>query len=144
MDTPSSTEHTSDPKPERMVDQRRAPSRVVPMALSVVQNIIWAFAHALSCFLLQITELFAPFLLLIGIAWSLVPHIIGIANSSLSNATNDQQTKELVDHVTRSFPTQIELAGRILTPHGLIMDGILLMVISAIAATCATWLGRRL
>lgn len=144
MDTPPSTPHNADPKPERMVDHQRAPSRALPMAFSAFQTLIWALAHTLSCFLLQISELFAPFFLIIGIGWTMIPHIIGIASNSVNTATNDQQTKDLVEHVTHSFPTQIELAGRIVTPHGLIMDGILLMIIAAIAATCSTWLGRRL
>lgn len=141
---PPSSPHDTDIKPERMVSQKRPPSSLLSLVFSAFQTIIWALAHTLSCFLLQISELFAPFLLIIGIGWAMIPHIIGIASNSVNTATNDQQTRDLVDHVTHSFPTQIELAGRILTPHGLIMDGILLMIVAAIAATCSTWLGRRL
>lgn len=146
MDTPSSMDTNFPPKPERMATSPRTSSsfNIGAFAFPIIQNCIWAIAHALSCFLLQITELFAPFLLLIGLGWSAIPQIINFANNALNNATSDQQTKDLVEHVTHSVPMQLKVSGHLITPHALIMDGILLMIVAALASTSATWLGRRL
>lgn len=110
----------------------------------LAQTAIWAVAHFAFCFVLQVSELFAPFLLIVGIGWGLVPHIIGLANGTFDTSTADPQTRELIAHISHSFPMKIDVAGHVFTPHGLVVDGFLLMALAALCATACAWLGRRL
>ncbi|MXV44750.1 hypothetical protein GS501_06835 [Saccharibacter sp. 17.LH.SD] len=134
------TPHHAD---ERMVTERKH-SHVSRSYLPFVWEGCWVVSHFACCFLLQIAELFAPFFLIVGIGWSLVPHIIGLASESMDAATHDPQTRNLIDHITHSFPTQLTFSGHVFTPHSLIVDGFFLMALAAAAATLSTWIGRRL
>ncbi|QDH14739.1 hypothetical protein E3E11_01415 [Oecophyllibacter saccharovorans] len=136
----------SDPAPHpipRPTEPAKASIASLFSGLWLTRNIIWAFAHFTACFVLQISEFFAPLLLVLGIGWSLVPHVVGLASHSLNTASADSQTRDLIAHITTSFPMQVEVSGHVLTPHGLIMDGFLLMALTAFCATVSAWLGRQ-
>ncbi|MDF7674011.1 hypothetical protein PT277_07695 [Acetobacteraceae bacterium ESL0709] len=124
--------------------QQSGQSSVGSLLLSGTGAILWAIFHFSFCFLLQVCELFAPLLLIIGFGWACLPSLIGVVSKNVSTVSNDPQTKDLVSHITQSLPTKLEVMGHILTPHGLILDGFLLMAGAAFCATAATWLGRRL
>lgn len=145
----------ADKKPERMTQPSgnipsfpRLPQYHTSSAgsffLAGTRTILWAIFHFSFCFLLQICELFAPLILIVGFGWACLPALIGVVSKNVSTVSNDPQTKDLVSHITQSLPTRLDLMGHIITPHGLILDGFLLMAGAAFCATASTWLGRRL
>lgn len=143
--THSAPPSAPEPLMARVAPQRPArPSSSALSGLWLIRTALWAIAHFAFCFMLQVSELFAPFLLIVGIGWAMVPHIIGLASSSFNSSGADSQTQELIAHVTHSFPMEIEMGSHVFTPHGLIMDGFLLMALAAFCATACAWLGRRL
>ncbi|QHI95818.1 hypothetical protein GT348_05770 [Aristophania vespae] len=115
-----------------------------PFAGRILLTGIWGVFHFLACFLLQVCELFAPLALILGFGWTFLPHLIGVVNQNVVTTSSDPQTKELINHITQSLPTRLDIMGHTLTAHGLIIDGFLLMALAALCATIATWLGRRL
>lgn len=112
--------------------------------VKIATTLLWAFFHFSFCFLLQISELVAPFLLIIGVGWTMVPYAFSVANKTISGTTSDAQTQELVQHISQSIPMDLTIAGHHLTPHILISYGLLLMALAAVCATAGAWLGRRL
>ncbi|MCL1512319.1 hypothetical protein DTI93_07980 [Parasaccharibacter sp. TMW 2.1884] len=145
MDTSPSSSHSSPARGERLLSA--TPSRQQQGGAimgRVLLNLIWAVAHFVFSFLIQLTELFAPILLILGVGWSLLPHLVTVATANLGSLTEDQQTHEIVNHIAHTIPEQLIVAGHTLTPHGLIKDGLLLMALAAASSTAAAWLARRL
>ncbi|MCX5618790.1 hypothetical protein NQF86_08985 [Bombella sp. TMW 2.2543] len=145
MDTSPSSTHSSPSRGERLLSGTHSRRQGGAIAVGrVLLNILWILAHFLFSFLIQLTELFAPILLILGAGWSLLPHLITMATANLGSLTEDQQTHDIVSHISHTIPDQLVIAGHILTPHGLIKDGLLLMAIAAASSTAAAWLARRL
>ena len=86
----------------------------------------------------QLAELLAPLLLIAGLGWYVLPHLIGLIQ------TDDGQVREILSGVQSHVPAQLTLAGHTLTASGLIVDGIVLMVIAAALSTATTVLGNEL
>lgn len=147
MDTSPSSPHSSPARGERLLSDthsRRPQQGGVIIVGRILLNVLWILAHFLFSFLIQLTELFAPILLILGAGWSLLPHLITMATATLGSLTEDQQTHEIVNHISHTIPDQVVVAGHTLTPHGLITDGLLLMALAAASSTAAAWLARRL
>lgn len=146
MDTSPSSAHSSSARGERLLSGTRSHSHQQGGILvgRVLLNLIWVLAHFLFSFLIQLTELFAPILLILGAGWALLPHLISLATANLGSLTEDQQTHDIVNHISHTIPDQLVIAGHQLTPHGLITDGLLLMALAAASSTAAAWLARRL
>ncbi|MDG6093992.1 hypothetical protein LOC54_02495 [Acetobacter sp. AN02] len=105
-----------------------------------IGTIIWAVVYFLFYIAQQLAELLAPLLLIAGIGWSLLPHLISAASGSA--ATIDPQASDAVSHIAGVIPQQIILSGHTLTPSGLIFDGILLMAVAAAGATVSALAAR--
>ncbi|MCX8667155.1 hypothetical protein J3T99_05955 [Acetobacteraceae bacterium B3987] len=144
MDTSPSSSHSSPVRGERLLSATPSYQKGGFIVGRVLLNILWVLAHFAFSFLIQLTELFAPILLILGVGWSLLPHLITVATANLGSLTEDQQTHEIVNHVAHTIPDQLMVAGHLLTPHGLIKDGLLLMALAAASSTTAAWLARRL
>ncbi|OUI86952.1 MULTISPECIES: hypothetical protein [Acetobacter] len=109
-------------------------------AMHVLRTGIWAVCYFIFYFVQQLAELLAPFLFIAGLVWKIIP----IAVSSLNHATAslDQQAKDIISSATSAIPSHIDIAGHVLTPDGLIRDGIMLMLLAAAGATLATLAGK--
>ncbi|QDH13086.1 hypothetical protein E3E12_01470 [Formicincola oecophyllae] len=110
----------------------------------------WAAAYFMAAFVLQVTELLAPFLLIAGVAWKLAPRLVQTVAGAVSKsgavagvAETGAPPHEFVDHLAGTIPMQLELGGHVFTPGGLIFDGLLLMAVAAACATLCAWLCRR-
>ncbi|MCX5620264.1 MULTISPECIES: hypothetical protein [Bombella] len=132
------------PRHDRLAANARTPQRGLPILGRVVLTVIWAIFHFIFSFLIQLAELFAPILLIIGVGWSLIPHLIALASANLGSLTEDPQTHDIVSHISHTLPNQLIIAGHLFTPHSLIMDGLLLMALAAASSTATAWLARRL
>ena len=100
---------------------------------------VWAVFYFLFYLVQQVSELVAPLVLILGIGWSALPHIIGIANGV---AGNDPQTRDMIAHVAHSIPDHVEMGSHLLTPSSLVFDGLLLMAAAALCATLSTIAAR--
>lgn len=112
--------------------------------LRTMITLLWAACHFAFCFILQISELTAPFLLILGVGWLAVPQIISFASKGMNGTVTDAQTQETITHLNQSFPSQIIVHNHLLTPHILITYGLALVAIAAFSATICACLARRL
>ena len=83
------------------------------------------------CFVEIIAELLAPVVLIGGIAWSALP-------SLLSLASTEGQTHDLLNNVMQAVPRELHLGHTVVTPTGLIVDGLLLIGVVALCRTLQT------
>lgn len=144
MDTSPHSAHSSSVRGERLLSGTQSRQQGGVFVGHILLNLIWALAHFVFSFLIQLTELFAPILLVIGAGWAMLPHLISLATANLGSLTEDQQTHDIVNHISHTIPDQLVIADHTLTPHGLITDGLLLMALAAASSTAAAWLARRL
>ncbi|MBE7729556.1 hypothetical protein [Komagataeibacter sp. FXV3] len=105
----------------------------------IVRLAVWSVFYFLFYLVQQVSELVAPLVLILGIGWSALPHIIGIVNGAVGN---DPQTRDMIAHVTHSIPDHLEVGSHLLTPSSLVFDGLLLMAAAALCATLSTIAAR--
>lgn len=83
------------------------------------------------CFVEIVAELLAPVVLICGIGWAALPAV-------LSMVSLEGQGREMLNTVLQSVPREIHLGHTVLTPTGLIMDGLLLIALVAVCRTVQT------
>ncbi|ARW16547.1 hypothetical protein [Komagataeibacter europaeus] len=105
----------------------------------IVRLAVWSVFYFLFYLVQQVSELVAPLVLILGIGWSALPHIIGIVNGAVGS---DPQTRDMIAHVTHSIPDHLEVGSHLLTPSSLVFDGLLLMAAAALCATLSTIAAR--
>ncbi|GAN87586.1 hypothetical protein LU298_00915 [Komagataeibacter intermedius] len=105
----------------------------------IVRVAVWSVFYFLFYLVQQVSELVAPLVLILGIGWSALPHVIGIVNGA---AGNDPQTRDMIAHVAHSIPDHLEVGSHLLTPSSLVFDGLLLMAAAALCATLSTIAAR--
>ena len=111
-------------------------------ALRLARAGLWAVCYFFFYFIQQLAELFAPLLLIAGVAWKALPVLIGAV--SHVSASADPQARDAIANVASAIPAQITVAGHTLTASGMVWDGILLMGLAAAGATLATLAGRNM
>lgn len=94
------------------------------MALRGVSIVFWGFVSFALTFVELVAEVVAPLLLMLGGLWWAASQIIG-----------KLPVPAEVQPVLEAFPTQLVAAGHVLTPTGLIVQGLWLL---AIVAACRT------
>ena len=110
-----------------------APTTGRPAWVNTVRIAVWSVCYFAFYFVQQVAELLAPLLLIVGIGWSALPHLMGIVSSSSEAA--DPQAHDVIVRVSHAIPDHLNIGGHLLTPSSLIFDGRALM---AAAALCAT------
>lgn len=103
---------------------------------------LWAVCYFAFYFVQQIAELLAPLLLVIGIGWGALPHVMQAVTASAAGA--DPQARDVMAHVATAIPTQVTVAGHLLSPSSLIFDGFMLMALAAAGATLAAVSARNM
>ncbi|MBO6038112.1 MAG: hypothetical protein IJ934_06780 [Acetobacter sp.] len=128
----------------RIADRRaeRVSDYVVEKSSDFWGTLIWIIGHFLFCFIQQITELFAPVLLIVGVLWAALPFIVThLTHSVLST---DVQAQEMLATAQNSLPSSFQIAGYVFSGMGLIEGGLFLMALTAASATCVAYCERRL
>ncbi|WNM07785.1 hypothetical protein RI056_12165 [Komagataeibacter nataicola] len=100
---------------------------------------VWAVFYFAFYLVQQVSELVAPLVLVLGIGWSALPHVIGIVNGA---AGSDPQARDMIAHVAHSIPDHLEVGSHFLTPSSLMFDGLMLMALAALCATLSTIAAR--
>lgn len=113
-----------------------------PLGLKLARAGLWSICYFVFYFIQQLAELFAPLLLIAGVAWKALPVLIGAV--SHVSASADPQARDAIANVASAIPEQLTMAGHTLTASGMIWDGILLMGLAAAGATLATLAGRNM
>ncbi len=99
---------------------------------------LWGVVHFAFVLAQQLAELLAPLLLVLGIGWYALPRAVSLIQ------TNDGQMRDILNGLVERVPTELTVAGHSLTPVGLIVDGVLLMVIAAGLSTATAVLANEL
>jgi hypothetical protein len=116
----------------------RPRGRIAPMLL--LRLGLWSVLHALFYFLQQLAELLAPLLLVAGLGWWALPHVVGAITTEAGNG--DSQMHDILNTISGTIPAGLHLAGHWITPASLIFDGLLLMAFAAIGATLSALAAR--
>ncbi len=114
----------------------RGRRRASGVALHAVRITVWSIAHFAFALVQQLAELLAPLLLVIGLGWYALPRVLGLVR------TGDGQMQDILNGLQGHVPTEVDVAGHVLTPSGLVVDGILLMVLAAALSTLTAVLSR--
>lgn len=127
---------------ERIIPNRPA-SKIQSHSLPVHMflTVIWSLSYFTFYLLQQISEILAPIMLVLGVIWSIAPHLVSSVTKAMSNT--DPQTRDLASHFSNIIPESLTIGSHTITAGGLIFDGILLIVLTALAATITALLGRR-
>ena len=99
---------------------------------------LWGLVHFAFVLVQQIAELLAPLLLVLGAGWYALPKAVSLIQ------TNDGQMRDVLNGLVEKFPTEFTLAGHHITPVGLIVDGVVLMVLAAALSTATAVLANEL
>ncbi len=143
MDTQQPT-NFSPSREERLLSDIYLPHRSTnPPTKKCCFNIWRVFAHFIANFLIQLTELLAPIFLILGAGWALILPFVKLASTNLGSLSDDPQTHDLIAHLSTLLPTRLVIAGFGVTPLGIILIGIFLMMIAAASATASTWLAKK-
>ncbi|GBQ30641.1 hypothetical protein ACLRDC_09305 [Gluconacetobacter sacchari] len=126
---------------DRFLSPREGQSRGFPVA-RIVRVAICAVLYGLFYFVQQVTELLAPLVLILGVGWSALPHIVGAIGASAASA--DPQTRDIVTHVAGTIPRQIVIGAHVVTADSLVADGLLMMAAAALCATLAAVAAREM
>ena len=108
--------------------------------LSLARLGIWSVLYFLFYMAQQVAELLAPLLLIAGIGWAALPHVVSAVSSSAGHV--DAQAHDVMAHVAEAIPNEVMFGSHLLTPSGLIFDGILLMALAALGATLSAVASR--
>ena len=79
-----------------------------------------------------IAELLAPVVLICGIGWAALPSILSMAS------TAEGQAHDVLNTVLQSVPRELRVGHTLVTPTGLIVDGLLLIAVVALCRTLQT------
>ncbi|AAW60054.1 MULTISPECIES: hypothetical protein [Gluconobacter] len=109
---------------------------------SMIRTGIWSVCYFAFYLAQQIAELLAPLLLILGVGWYILPHIVNAITTSA--ATADPQARDIMNHVAGTLPNHLQIGSHLITPGSLIFDGILLMAIAAIGATVSALAARNM
>ncbi|GAJ28055.1 hypothetical protein [Acidomonas methanolica] len=109
---------------------------------AILRTGIWSVCYFAFYLAQQIAEILAPLLLVIGLGWAALPTIVRAVTTSAANA--DPQARDVMSHVVAAIPSQLTVAGHVLTPTGLILDGFLLMGLAALGATLSAISARNM
>ncbi|EHH67648.1 hypothetical protein [Gluconobacter morbifer] len=109
---------------------------------NMIRAAIWSVCYFAFYFAQQVAELLAPLLLIIGIGWALLPHLVQAITTTAASA--DPQARDVMNHVAGTLPTQIQIGSHLLTPGSLIFDGFLLMAVAAAGATLSALAARNM
>ena len=91
--------------------------------------VVFAFS-----FIEIMAELLAPIVLVCGIGWAALPGLLSMVGT-------EGQAREMLSTVVQSVPRSIHLGGMVVTPTGLIVDGLLLIALVALCRTVQTIVG---
>ncbi|NHN85358.1 hypothetical protein GOB93_12005 [Acetobacter musti] len=111
-----------------------------PRLASIIRLGIWSVLYFLFYLAQQIAELLAPLVLILGIGWAALPHVLGAVSSGAGSV--DAQARDVMSHVADAVPHQILVGSHLLTPSGLIFDGVMLMAVAALGATLSAVAAR--
>ncbi|WP_246395578.1 hypothetical protein [Gluconacetobacter tumulisoli] len=125
----------------RFLAPERDPSSRFPIARLVRVAACAAF-YFLFYFVQQVTELLAPLLLILGVGWGILPHLIGAISTTAASA--DPQARDIVTHVASTIPQQITIGSHVFTAGSLVVDGLLMMAAAALCATLAAIAAREM
>lgn len=126
---------------DRFLPPRADGSQRFPVA-RIARVAICAVFYGLFYFVQQVTELLAPLVLILGVGWGALPHIVGAIGTSAASA--DPQTRDIVTHVAGTIPHQIVLGSHVVTADSLVVDGLLMMAAAAVCATLAAVAAREM
>lgn len=117
-----------------------APSTGRPAWVNAIRIAVWSVCYFAFYFVQQVAELLAPLLLIVGIGWSALPHLMGIV--STSSEASDPQAHDVIVRVSHSIPNHLSVGSHLLTPSSLIFDGLALMAAAALCATASAVAAR--
>ncbi|MGC5748175.1 hypothetical protein J4P41_05960 [Gluconobacter sp. NFX36] len=109
---------------------------------ALIRTGIWSVCYFVFYFAQQVAELLAPLLLILGLGWYILPHIVSAITTSAASA--DPQAKDIMNHVAGTLPTHLQIGSHLLTPGSLMFDGFLLMGLAAIGATLSALAARNM
>ncbi|GBR68357.1 hypothetical protein [Gluconobacter kanchanaburiensis] len=109
---------------------------------SMIRTGIWSVCYFAFYLAQQVAELLAPLLLILGLGWSILPHIVNAITTSAASA--DPQARDIMNHVAGTLPNHLQIGSHLITPGSLIFDGIILMVIAAVGATVSALSARNM
>lgn len=109
---------------------------------ALIRTCIWSICYFAFYFAQQVAELLAPLLLILGLGWYILPHIVNAITTSAASA--DPQAKDIMNHVAGTLPTHLQIGSHLLTPGSLMFDGFLLMGLAAIGATLSALAARNM
>ena len=104
----------------------------------VARITLWGVVHFAFVLVQQLSELLAPLLLVLGIGWYALPRAVELIQ------TGDGQMRDILNGLVAHVPSELLVAGVRLTPVGLIVDGVLLMVVAAGLSTATALLANEL
>lgn len=126
---------------DRFLPPRGGGSQRFPIA-RIARVAICAVFYGLFYFVQQVTELLAPLVLILGVGWGALPHIVGAIGTSAASA--DPQTRDIVTHVAGTIPHQIVIGSHVVTADSLVVDGLLMMAAAAVCAALAAVAAREM
>ncbi|AQS90992.1 hypothetical protein A0U94_08435 [Gluconobacter albidus] len=109
---------------------------------SMIRMGVWSVCYFAFYMAQQVAELLAPLLLILGLGWYILPHIVNAITTSAASA--DPQARDIMNHVAGTLPTHLQVGSHLVTPGSLIFDGILLMAVAAIGATISALAARNM
>lgn len=125
---------------------RQSTSRADPAPRSVISRsgtvVFWALCHFVGSFVQQIAEIFAPLCLVVGIGWAALPHVLSLLTTK--EIATDPQARDVVNTMVTLFPNHLAIGQHLLTPIGLIINGLLLLALAALGSTIMTVAARKL
>lgn len=109
---------------------------------SLIRTGIWSLCYFIFYLAQQIAELLAPLLMILGLGWGILPHIVGAITTSAASA--DPQARDIIAHVADNIPSHLQIGSHLVSPSSLIFDGILLMAVAAAGATLSALSARNM
>lgn len=107
------------------------------LAARVARLAAWAVLNPALVFAELLADLLAPLLLLAGASWWALLHVLRSVRLD-----GVPQAKEVLDLVVAQLPRSVMLEGTVLTPLGLLGDGLLLLAVVAVCRTLGGLIGR--
>lgn len=103
----------------------------LPSARRLAYVAVWSVVNAGLLFAEHLAEFLAPLCLFAGAIWWAIPRILGAI-------TIDGPAADILQLVRNRVPTEIYLDGTYYSAHTLIVDGIWLIAVVAVARTLST------
>lgn len=122
----------------RVVERRRS-------AMMFLRIGVWSVLHFIFYFLQQLAELLSPLLLVAGVGWWALPHIVAaITTQTATPGAPDSPAHDILNTISGTIPASIHIGTHVLTAGGLIAYGLLLMAIAAVGATLSALAAREM